>query len=120
MRTDIDVNSVRELIARGAAGEPVPTVDEALLRRAWAMFPATQEEGASANALDIVAAVGLVVFVRCAALNELLWSGDLAPWQHGARELDNFVFQEAATFPFSNELQHKEFVQRLQDKTSGN
>ena len=89
---------------------------EALLRQVWEIFPADKGQRLIADALPILTAVGPVAFVRSAALNTLLQSGDLAPWQRGGRDLEDFVFQEAATFPFSNELQEKEFVQLLRDK----
>jgi len=114
---------VQKLQEDVAKGETLPPVDEALLRQVWEVFPASsaskdQGHGFTADAWSVFDRVGPVTFVRAAALNSLLWSGELAPWQRGGRDLDAFVFQEAATFPFSNEFQEKEFVQWLRAKAA--
>jgi hypothetical protein len=96
----------------------LPPVDEALLRQVCTVFPASkgQGQGFTADAWSVFDVVGPVAFVRSAVLNKLLWAGELATWQRGGRDLEDFVFQEAATFPFSNEFQEKEFVQWLKAK----
>jgi hypothetical protein len=112
---------VLQLQEEAAKGEALPPVDEGQLRQVWTVFPASpalneQGHGFTADAWDVFDRVGPVTFVRAAALNNLLWSGELAPWQRGGRDLEDFVFQAAASFPFSNERQHNEFLQYLRDK----
>ena len=114
---------VLQLQEEAAKGEALPPVDEGLLRQVWEVFPASpasngQGHGFTADAWDVFDRVGPVTFVRGAALNSLLWAGDLAPWQRGGRDLEAFVFQEASTFPFSNECREKEFVQWLRAKAA--
>jgi hypothetical protein len=106
---------VKQLQQDTATGGALPPADEALLRQVWTVFPAEKGQGQSADAWSVFDRVGPVAFVRAAALNELWSCGELAPWQRGGRDLEDFVFREAASFAFSNNRQHKEFLQYLQD-----
>ncbi len=101
-----------QLMADAKAGAPLPAVGEALLRKTWSMFPASKDD-TSVNSREVWAEVGAVAFTRCGVLCELLWAGELAAWQHGERELDDFVFREAAVFPYSNEQGRPHFLAHL-------
>jgi hypothetical protein len=107
---------VKQLVENEKAGEPLPSVDVALLRHAWSLFPVSRGQ-ACADSISIFTEVGPVAFARCAAPKNLYWAGELAAWQKVEGDLEDFGFQQAATFQFSgDDSQRTGFLQHLRDK----
>jgi hypothetical protein len=112
-----------------ADGEAIPPVDPEDIKRFWHVKPPWRS-GNDVQSACSLAADTAAVFSRWWMIQALITYNLLTPWQHG-KELDDAVFQVAATFPL-RELKHKSymipgdeyfgfdpnaFVQRLVDET---
>jgi hypothetical protein len=103
--------AVTDLLEMERQGKPMPPVDVALVLKTWELIPN------NTNPFTVSEAVGPNAFVRACTLNDMLLAGSLAPWQgKGDRELEPFVFEEAATFPFGPTDNREEFLQRLKSR----
>jgi hypothetical protein len=89
------------------AGAPLPPVEASDLKAIFELYQSLRPNSALGfNAVKASISAGSnmeAVSLRYMMLLPLLETGDLSPWQHGG-ELDDVVFQVAATFQLDRSL----------------
>ena len=117
-------NARREAAQRGGPPPPAEPVNPEDLRRYWAFMKKFQAEHprtpGGATGIDIRFIESefpgvniLAVWLRAASLQILQVHGALKEWEHGT-DLDDVVFQVAATFPFGgNKIDAESFREQV-------
>jgi hypothetical protein len=111
-------NDLRELVKAGGPPPAPQPVDPADLRRCWEFTQKIQAQHPPAAGgsigidircieAELPGANVLAVWLRVVPLQIMQMHGALKEWEHGT-DLDDVVFQVAATFPFGGNKIHTE------------